>query len=82
MGNPGQPAPALCAVRLFDQQYVVNITSAVATQTVTFSDMIAGSSAAVYRLGCAIPPLPMAEDEGPNLVFDGANARLTPCCTQ
>ena len=76
MGNPGQPAPALCALRLFDQQYAVNIT--VATETVAFSDMIAGSSAAVYRLGCAIPPLPMAEDEGPNLVFDGANARPTP----
>jgi hypothetical protein len=51
MGNPGQPAPEFCALRLFDQQYAVNITAVVATETVAFSDMIAGSSAAVYRIG-------------------------------
>ena len=70
MGNPGQPAPTYCAVRLFDQQYAVNITVAV-DDRIGFSDMIAGSSAAVYRIGCSVPPLPT--EEAPNLVFDGAS---------
>lgn len=72
MGSPGQPAPTYCAVRLFDQQYAVNVTVAV-DDKVEFSDMIAGSSAAVYRIGCTIPPLPVPQEEGPNLVFDGAS---------
>ena len=95
MGNPGQPAPARCVVRLFDQQYAVNATvvtndelalgstrrvgaPAPTADMVTFTDMIAGSSSAVYRIGCAVPPLPMPKDEEANLVFDGADIMYLP----
>ena len=85
MNNPGQPAPAQCALRLFDQQYAVNISipsveqevpSAAPVDKIVFSDMIAGSSTAVYRIGCVVPQLPehaYSNDSGTaNLVYDGA----------
>ena len=71
MGAPGQPAPTLCARRLFDQSYPVNLSIAGPRGGVRFSDVLGGSSAAVYRLGCEAPPLPAPAEGGASLVFDG-----------
>ena len=67
LGEPGRQLPVHCAARLFDQTYAVNLS--VSGNTVVFTDMIAGSSSAVFRLGCAVPELPQPLEAGTNLVY-------------
>ena len=72
-GAPGYAVPTSCAMRLFDQTYPVNLTAWTTNRSssggggsgggrvMTFTDTIAAASSAVYRIGCAVPPLPLEE---------------------
>ena len=73
-----------CALKMMDfvqkmmdftlkmMDFTVNLTVAtpVSEGKVTFTDVIAGSSSAVYRIGCIVPPLPEPAEGGPSLVYD------------
>ena len=59
----GLPPEATTAQRLFDQIYTVNVSAAG-----VLTDGLPGQSAAVYRFGCDIAPLPM---DSASVVYNG-----------